>query len=117
MLGIDLEAVATLAVTQRAGLLEDAPAGTLDGLRQPVGQLQRIQVRRVWIVETGLVALAGDPLRQLVTRNEAQPLVAPAAIGLGLPVIEHADPARQHRRPQVTDSVVAVEAMPLRQFA
>ena len=71
VLGTDPVAVALLAIVQGPGPLVDTPAGALDGGGQAERQLERIQVCGVGIVETGKVALAGDPFGQLVLRHEA----------------------------------------------
>ncbi|MNY37731.1 hypothetical protein D3C86_1723140 [compost metagenome] len=88
--------------------------GTLDRGGQAECQLQRIQVPAFRIEQACLIALTGDPLRQLRTGDELQPVVAPFVAGLMLPLSEQLDPPRHHRRPQMTRPIITLESMPCR---
>ncbi|MDT4834503.1 hypothetical protein FQZ97_681410 [compost metagenome] len=111
------EAVRGFAVFQHLALLVDAPAGGFDGSGQALGQLERVEVGGLRVVEGGLVARAGDPLGQLVAADQAHLVVAPFVDGVCLGLFQQLDPALLHRGPEAADPVVHVEAMALRQLA
>ncbi|MNL54502.1 hypothetical protein D3C87_1778420 [compost metagenome] len=87
------------------------PAGTLNRSGQPQRQLQRIQMPTLGIKQPRLIALAGNPVGQLVPGDELQTVVTPFVAGFVLPFGEQTDPARHHRGPQVPGPIVAIEAM------
>ncbi|MNF84802.1 hypothetical protein D3C84_671810 [compost metagenome] len=91
--------------------------GTLNGRRQAKCQFQRVQVSAFRIKQARLVALAGDPLRQLLTGNELQSIVTPFVARLVLPLGQQAHPARHHRCPEVAGPIITIEFMPVGQRA
>ena len=115
-LGTGHIALALFAVAEHAALFEQPAAALLDGRRQALGQLERIEVAGLRIVQRGLVTLAADPLGQLIAADQAQLVIAPLVLRLFQRLGEHADTARQHGRPQAAGPVVDVKAMALRQL-
>lgn len=115
--GTDDIAVASLLVAEHLALFVDLPAGSLDGTGQALCQFQRVEVGTFGVVQRGLVARAVDPLRQLVTADQAQGVVTPFMLGIMQGLFEHFYPARQYRSPQAALPVVDVEAVALGQFA
>ncbi|MNE55814.1 hypothetical protein D3C80_1506750 [compost metagenome] len=87
-LGGDPVLTALLSITQGFALFKDAPARALDGRGQAQGQFQWVEVPAFGVIEPRLIAVAGDPLGQLVARDELQPIVAPLVTGLMLPLGE-----------------------------
>src|SRR5579859_2829566 len=68
------------------------------------------------IVERRLVAVACNPLRHFLARDEAHLVVTPLFLGFPLSLLEERGATRQHCRPQTSCTVVRIEAMPRRQL-
>lgn len=117
VVGTGDKAVASLVVTEHLALLVDAPASSLEGAGQALRQFQRVEVCTFGVVQRGLVARAVDPLRQLVTADQAQGVVAPLVFGLVQGFFKYFHSARHDSSPQAAQPVVDIEAVALGQFA
>ncbi len=115
VLGRDLHPVPDLLIGQCAGLLQNLPAGPLDGSGQPQRQLERIQMRALRVQQAGQITVAADPVGQRRALYELQPLIAPLLRRMLLPLMQQLNAPRQYGGPQMAGTVVAIETVAPRQ--